>query len=134
MKLAFKRFGFGYSERDVPITLKIGTLEDVGKSFDIEFWQIGDVMKKESFDFMVELLYQGYLTSCKESFKKPKYTRLNAIIWQEHLSVKSQNELYAMLQELLGRLKKTNIKKKEQKVEQPGTNSDVLQSENLDGA
>jgi hypothetical protein len=134
MRLSFKNWGFGYSEREVPITLKIGTLEDVGKSFDIEFWQIGEVMKKESFDFMVELLYQGYLTACKESFKKPKYTRLNAIIWQEHLSVKSQNELYALLQELLGRLKKTNIKKKEQKVEQPGENSEVLQSENLVGA
>ena len=132
MKLAFKNWSIGYSEKDVPITLKIGTLEDVGKSFNLEFWEIGEVMRTESFDFMVELLYQGYLTSCKESFKKPKYTRINAIIWQEHLSVKSQKELYTMLQELLGRLKKTEVKKKV-KAKQPGMNSEVLHSANLDG-
>ena len=112
MRLAFKNWGIGYSEKDVPIVLKIGTLEDVCKAFGIEFWQISEKIKEEGFDFSIELLWQGYLTACKESFKKPRYKKIQAIIWYEHLSQSAQKEFSALASDLFGKVTETSTKKK----------------------
>jgi hypothetical protein len=112
MKLAFKRLAFGFTEKDVPILLKIGTLEDVCTELKIEFWQISDYIQKEDFEFSVEVLYQGYLTACKERFQKPKYDRVKATIWHEHMSQSAQKEYVQMMTELLGKVTKTFTKKK----------------------
>lgn len=112
MRLAFKNWGFGYSEKEVPVIFKIGTLEDVCNAFKIEFWQIGDKIKEESFDFSVELLWQGYLTACKESYTKPKYKEIQAILWYEHLSQKSQKEFTVLVNELFGKITEAYTKKK----------------------
>ena len=113
MKLAFKNWSFGFSEKDVPIRLNIGTLEAVCKALKIEFWQIGETIKKNNFDFMVQLLYQGYITACKESYKKPKHTESQAILWNEHISKESQKEFIEMVNVLFGEIEKmTGAKKK----------------------
>lgn len=139
MKLAFKNWGTGYSYKEVPIKINIGTIEDVGKEFGVEFWRVWEIAKENSFDFKVELLYQGYLTAHCEAHKArqvkgfPKYTRINACIWADpdHLTSRSETALFNMLQELITGLKKIDVKKKvkDEKQEQPGMNSEVLQSE-----
>ena len=141
MRLAFKNWGAGYSYKEVPIKINIGTIEDVGKSFEVEFWKVWEIAKSNAYDFKVELLYQGYLTAHCEAHKRkeikgfPKYTRTNACIWAdpEHLTSKSEKELYEMLQQMIAGLKKVEIKKKVKEAEQPLQNSEVLQSGNLDG-
>lgn len=109
MRLTFKRrFGFGFTERDVPITLNLGTLDAVCKALNIiGFRQISDIVKKNNFDFTVELLYQGYLTACKEKFRKPKYDREKAVLWYEHMSHSSQKEFMEMMAILFDDITKT---------------------------
>lgn len=119
MRLPFKRrFGLGYVERDVPIALNLGTLEMVCKALKIEFWGIADTIKKNDYDFVLELLYQGYITAIVELFKqghkvKIEYNLTHAVIWKEYMSHKSQKEFADMMTELFGQLSKTTIKKKE---------------------
>lgn len=108
MRLAFKNWGFGYSEKEVEIVLNIGTLEAVCKALNIEFWQITDEVKKNNFDFTVELLYQGYLTACKEKFKKPKYDRIKAILWNENMSKEASKEFMDKMTNLFGEISKVN--------------------------
>ena len=146
MKLAFKNWGFGFTEKEIPISLKIGTLEDLCKELKIEFWQIGTVIKESDFDFMSELLYQGYLTAYKERLSDlrfsrlgliiyillhPKYDRVKAILWNEHISKESQKELLLLMTALFGEITKMTTKKGKKKVtkKQPLENSEPLQSE-----
>ena len=120
MKLAFKnRFSAGYKYREVPVKLSIGTLEAVCDMLKIDFWQIGKTIKDKDYDFLVALLYQGYLTACKEayirsgksSYPTPEYRLLHAAIWYEYLNQESQREFVGMMQALLGKLKKGDKKK-----------------------
>jgi hypothetical protein len=114
MRLSFKRLGFGFVEREVPVLLKMGTLEDFCDAFEIDFWQIQD-LKLTEFDFNVELIWQGYLTACRQTYKKPKYDKVKASIWIEHMSQTSKVEWIKMISELMGRIKETTVKKKEAK-------------------
>lgn len=115
MKLAFKnKYSFGFSEKEVEITLNIGTLENVCKALNIEFYQIGDAVKKNNFDFTVELLYQGYITACKDRYEKPKYTLINAGYWKEYMSQTAGNQLMEKMTGLFGEITKMSgpVKKK----------------------
>jgi hypothetical protein len=117
MKLAFKRRFFGYTEREVPIMLNIGTLEQTCNALEIEFHQIGTALKNTEYDFLVELLYQGYITASCEAFKKGKskklYGREKASIWYEHMSQSALTEFRQMMADLMGKLKvRTTNKKK----------------------
>lgn len=137
MRLAFKNgFSFGYSERDVPITLKIGTMEDLCLEFGIHFYQIGDKIKKDNAEFMTELLYQGYRTACKEAFKKPKFDRVKAILWYNHLSKEAEREFSEKLAQLLSGMTKMSAPKadkKKVKAKQPSRNLELSPSGNLAG-
>jgi hypothetical protein len=115
MRLAFKNYGFGFSEKEIEITLNLGTLEAVCKSLGIEFWQISDEIKKNNFDFTVELLYQGYITACKDRYKKPKYGYEKAIIWNENLSKSAQKEFLDKMTALFGEITKMAGSKKKAK-------------------
>jgi hypothetical protein len=113
MKLAFKkRFGAGYFEREVPVMLNIGTLEAVCDMLKIEFHQIGESLKERDYDFIVALLYQGYITACKDRYEKPEYSLLHAAVWHEYMSQKSQQEFVKMMQGLLGKMQPGEDKKK----------------------
>lgn len=112
MKLAFKRLSFGFKEKEVEITLNIGTLEAVCKDLGIEFFDIGNKAKNNPDDFRTELLYQGYITACKDKYKKPKYSMTNAIIWNEYLSQSALKEFNDKVNVLMGEISKTTIKKK----------------------
>lgn len=117
MKLAFRNWTYGFSEKEVEITLNIGTLEAVCKSLGIEFWQIADEVKKNNFDFTVELLYQGYITACKDRYQKPKYDKVKAILWNENLSKEASKEFLGKMTDLFGEITKmsgvkTGVKKK----------------------
>lgn len=115
MKLAFKRLGFGFVEKEVPIRLRIGTLEDVCEDFGIDFWQL-DELKASEYDFNVELLYRGYLTACMREYRKPKYTKTNAIIWHEHMSNASKTEWTKIIAELMGKMTTSKPDKKKGKL------------------
>jgi len=117
MKLAFKNFSFGFSVKEVEITLKIATLEALCKDLNIEFWQIGEQVKKNDFDFRLELLWQGYITACKDRYEKPKYGKEKAVIWNEYLSkealkefTKKTNNLYGDISKMSGVKKKVKAK------------------------
>ena len=113
MKLAFKNRLFGYSEKEVDITLKIATLESLCDDNNLEFHDLGDTKKISEFDFMSELLYHGYLIACKDKFQKPKYTKTQAILWNENLSQTARIELRLMMTELTGKSNKmAGVKKK----------------------
>lgn len=114
MNLPFKRrFGLGYVEREVPIALNLGTLEAVCKALKIDFWQISETIKKSDYDFVIELLFQGYITACKDRYERPKFTLLHAVIWKEYMSHKAQKEFADMMTELFGSITKATVKKKE---------------------
>jgi hypothetical protein len=119
MKLAFKnKYSFGFTYKEVDITLNLGTLEAVCKSLGIEFYQISETVKKNNFDFTVELLYQGYITACKDKFQKPKYNIVHANIWNEQMSKSAQSEFVEKMTLLFGeitKMTKTSKKKVVQK-------------------
>jgi len=117
MKLAFKRIGgFGFYEKEIPVTLSLGVLEAVAKSFKVEFYQLIDVMTNNNQDFVVELLFQGYIMACKDRYKRPKYTRNYAIVWSEYMSKSSTNELLQMMEKLFGEITKATVKSKKKEV------------------
>jgi hypothetical protein len=126
MKLTFKRRAFGFYEKEVEITLNIGTLEAVCHSLGIEFYQIAEEVKKNNFDFSCELLWQGYLTSCKDSYRRPKYDKVKAIIWMEYMSKESQKEFVEKMTSLFGAITKTT-KEVKKKVRPHLQNSEALQ-------
>ena len=112
MKLAFRnKFSFGYREKEVPIVLNIGTLEATCDMLGIEFHQIGEILQNKDYDFILSLLYQGYITGCKELYQKPKYKFSHAVIWHEYMSKKSQEEFVALTQKLIGKLQGKDKKK-----------------------
>jgi hypothetical protein len=112
MKLAFKNKLFGYSEKEVEITLNIGTLEALCKDLKIEFWQIGAYAKNEVFDFRCDLLWHGYITACKDRYEKPKYTKVNAILWNDHMSNEALLEFNEKMKVLFGEITKMSGSKK----------------------
>jgi len=113
MKLAFKnRFSFGYREKDVPILMNFGTLEAVANMLGIEFHELSETnLSEKGADFFIALLWQGYITACKESYKKPKYKFFHAVIWYEYINQKSQKQLVEMMQNFIGKYKVTDKKK-----------------------
>lgn len=118
MKLAFKRI-FGYIEKEVPIQFNISTLISVSKALGIDFNEIVETAKNKPDEFMTELLWQGYITSCKEKYKKPKYTRSYALVWYNHLSKEAYKELNELILILFGEMpQKGKYKKKEVKNDQ----------------
>ena len=113
MRLPFKRrFGLGYKEKEIPILFNIGTLEAACKMLGIELYQIKDQAKEKEYDFILALLYQGYITACKEQYRKPKYKFHHAVVWKEYISATSQEELKGMITELFGYMNSTITDKK----------------------
>ena len=105
MKLAFKRrFGFGYYEKEIPVTFNIGVLERACKALDIELYDIGTALRRDDYDFLTRLLFEAYTESCRERYQRPKYNFCNAVIWKEHISQTSLKEFMDQLEELFGSL------------------------------
>lgn len=118
MKLLFKnKWRKGYYEKDVDIVLNFGTLEPLCCELGIEFNNMDEFAKSNSFDFMTALLWHGYISACKENYKKPEYTKVQSIIWYAKISKESEAELKQLLTELSGSIvrmagKKNTSKKK----------------------
>lgn len=112
MKLTFRKIGGFYKDKDIPITIDLGTLEDTCEGLGIEFHEITETLKNRNYDFSIELLWQGYITACKDAYKKPKFTRSHAIIWNEHLSKEASQEFVKKMTDLLGKIGKTTTNKK----------------------
>jgi hypothetical protein len=127
MKLAFKRYGSGYSEKEVPVIFNILTLKMVCKEFGVDFKGIDEIRKKEPYEFMVELLYQGYISACKESYKKPKYGKEKAILWYEKMSQTTQDELVKLMSDFLSEWHDEEPDKKKVKTVLHGENLTDLQ-------
>lgn len=111
IKLPFKK-SFGYTEKEVPILINMGTLENVCVMLEVEFGDLSDSLKEKGTDFFVAIMYQGYLSACKEVYQKPKYTFHHAVIWQEHISQGSMKKLLRMVETFIGKYKITDSKKK----------------------
>jgi hypothetical protein len=113
MKLAFRnKFFKGFTKKEVDILLNLGTLESLCKDLEIDFWQMDEYAKKDNYDFMVNLLYCGYIADCKEHYKKPKYTLTQAFIWFENMSYEAKNELNEKMVELSGEIQKMSSRSK----------------------
>jgi len=114
LKLPFKKW-FYYKEKPVEIILNIGTLEALCEDLKIEFWQIPDSVKKDDTGFSSMLLYYGYLTACEKKFRKPKYSKLHAIVWFNYMSVDEKKKFALLMTELFGKI--SNAYKSKKKVE-----------------
>lgn len=99
-------------ERDIEITLNIATLEALAKDMGIELYQISERTKKDPHVFMIGLLYHGYITACKDRYEKPKYGKINAMLWYEKMSKEAQEELLEKINLLSGDIEKMSGKKK----------------------
>jgi len=93
MKLAFKnKYSFGYSVKEVEIVVNMASIELACNELKINFWQMSDFATKNPYDYMVELLYASYIIACQKKYQKPKYTKVNAIIWNENMSLQARKE------------------------------------------
>ena len=120
MKVAFNTL-WGYKEKEIEVTINIGTLEAASKGLGIEFFQVSKSMQDDIRNFSIEILWQGYITACKNRYKKPKYTRSHAMIWYEKMSKEATKEFVDKMTGLFGELTKASVsKKKIQRTKQPG--------------
>jgi hypothetical protein len=103
MKLAFRNKFFGYTEKEVDITLNLGTFEAVCKAMGLVFKDIEKEIKNDS--FIIELLYQGYITNCKDRYHKPEWARDHAKLWQENMSKAAQKEFMEKVTVFFGDIK-----------------------------
>jgi hypothetical protein len=92
MRLAFKNWGFGYTLKEVEIVINLASVELACEELKIDLFQMADYAKKNAFDYMTELLYAGYVIACQKRYKKPKYGKEKAIIWNENMSVEARTE------------------------------------------
>lgn len=113
MRLAFKaKWGEGFREMDVPIMLRIGTLEDMKDAKGINFKQMGELIKSDTDEFMRMLLYYGYLTACQKSYTKPKFKEHHAFYWYLKMDQEAQKEIGIQMNILFGEVKPVSSKKK----------------------
>ena len=116
MKLAFKnRWSFGYSLKEVDIHINFGTLEAICKELEIDFNDMNKLSSSNDHDFRVSLLFQSYITACKERYEKPKYGYEKAVIWNEYMSESARKELSDKLLEFSGEITKMVGKEKSKK-------------------
>ena len=111
LRLPFKKW-FYYKEKPIDIILNIGTLESVCDDLKIEFWQITDYIKKDDLGFSSLLLYYGYITACEKRFRRPKYTKLHAIVWSNYMSADEKKKFLELMTGLFGRITKAYKGKK----------------------
>ncbi len=125
----------GYKEIPIEVIIRQGTLEDLCDDLGIEFWQIKDFIATNEFDFSHLLLYYGYITACQRRFERPKYTKLNAIIWYEKMSLTERKKFHDETIVLFGKAVKTwkSDKKKAELRKSPLQKSEPLRSENSHG-
>ena len=103
LNLPFKHLFF-YKEKPIEIVLNIGTLEAICDDLKIDFWQIGEKVKENEFDFSSLLLYYGYITACQKKYKKPKYNKTHASIWYNYMSIPEKKKFIQMMTELFGKM------------------------------
>ena len=116
MRVIFKNKLGGLREKNIDFNLNLGTLEATCRVFDCDLWNMKAAMEKaqkEGRDFSVELLYQAYISACKDRYDKPNYTIEHAKVWKEYMSTGSQKELNRMMTELFGQIEKATVKKKQ---------------------
>jgi hypothetical protein len=131
MKFAFKK-GRGFIEKEVDIIFNFGVLESLCRDLKIDFWEMDSFAKKDTYQFTVNLLYQGYLTFYKENLlaarkrgrlfaylfllRNPMYKPTDAVIWYEKMNQESQKELKQKMIELSGEIMKIARPKSKKKV------------------
>jgi hypothetical protein len=128
LKVPF-RLGRFIIEKEVDFIFKIATLEIA--TLEILKIDLNQITTKSADEVNIAVLYAGYITACKDSYKKPKYKESHAAFWAEQWSKKTENDFRRALSEMIGSWQTIGEDKK--KVIQDGKNSDLLQSENSDG-
>lgn len=112
MRLAFKnKWGGGFFEREVPIMLRIGTLEDIKDAKGVDFNQMGEMIKTDPDEFMRLLLYHGYLTSCQKRYQKPLYKEKHSYFWYIKMDQEARKEINTQMNVLFGEMQGGNKKK-----------------------
>jgi hypothetical protein len=101
LKVPMKR-GLFYREVELDFVFNIGTIEAACDRLKIEFWQMGE---HDSYDFTLAILLEGYLSACKEKYKRPKYGIGHAAYWMEHMSRGEAVKFATCMQDLMGKLK-----------------------------
>ena len=130
----FKKLPY-LTERECDVILDIGVLEDVCTELEIEFYQIKEFTQKNDYDFSMLLLWYGYLNACKEKYQKPKFTKIQSLLWYEFMSKPERDKFAGMMTDLFGKIVKTyKPAEDKKKVKSPLKNSETLHSESLVGA
>jgi hypothetical protein len=127
IRVPFK-YGKLIIERDVDFVFKITTLEIA--TLEILGIDLNQISTKSADEVNVAILYAGYITSCKDRYKKPKYKEIDAAFWSSHMNKESIELFHKYLTELMGSLKSISTSEDKKKANQDGKNSEVLQSEN----
>jgi hypothetical protein len=109
LKMPFKH-GIIFREKEVPFLFKIMTLEMTCDLLGVDWGDIFSKVDSES-DVYSSLIYCGYLASCRELYKKPKYSETQAIFWSEYMSAATRKKLLEEIMKLLGYMKDIGEKK-----------------------
>jgi len=110
LRMPFK-YGPFLREKEVPFLFKIMTLEMICEQLGVEFGEMFDTKKIQMNDLMISIIWNGYLSACKELYKKPKYNYQHVIIWHENMNQKIRDQYMAQVIELFGSLKGTKTSK-----------------------
>lgn len=97
---------FGWKEVPIEVLFRIGTLEDLCDDLGINFWQIKDFATKSEIDYTALLLWYGYNFACKENRQKTVYTKLDAALWNEKMSLTERKKFIEGMTELYGKMAK----------------------------
>lgn len=91
LQMPFKSL-LGYREKPVPFLFRIMTLEMTCNDLGVE---LGEMFSEKNMptDIYQSLLWNGYLAACMVQYRKPKYPKLRAAFWAEHMSSATRAQL-----------------------------------------
>ena len=97
INLPFKTLGIKHTKK-VDIVFNLGTLEDICKDANIEFYEVGDYIKSNGVMFSMLLMYHGYMAGCKYNKVKPKYTMEHVKIWVNNITAMEQAKILTLIE------------------------------------
>lgn len=100
LRLPFRKMGLTV-ERDVDFLFNIASLESACERLGIEFYQMSEVPQQ---DFILAVLFEGYLTACRYKYKKPKYNFAHAVYWMEYMNRTEMAAFTKYMQDLMGKI------------------------------
>lgn len=105
MRVPFK-IGIVHIEKDIDFIFGFDALEIA--TDEILKCELSEVAKQDTYKLNVAILYAAYLSACRKNYKKPKYKEVHAAFWMQYMSEETRKEFNRLLQELFGKMKKSD--------------------------